>query len=251
MALEDLQDLLDLLVHQDRVDHLGSQVLVGVLVPLDPLGQGEIPDHPDHLDQVVHLEAKVLKGTPDLWGLKAHLDFLDLQVARDRLDRLDNRVLLVKVELRVQVVLPGPLEQLVSLDLLDNLVHLEAQEVLVNLASKDLQGHQEHQVRLGSRDPPDRLDHRDLPAKGVSQVILDLQEILEPLDLWVFLVPMVCQVLLDQLVRGGLLVLVELREVLDLLVHQDHRAPEAPMVNRASQDRSVLLEVLDTLDNKD
>lgn len=251
MALEDLQDLLDLLVHQDRVDHLGSQVLVGVLVPLDPLGQGEIPDHPDHLDQVVHLEAKVLKGTPDLWGHKAHLDFLDLQVARDRLDRLDNQVLLVKVELRVQVVLPGPLEQLVSLDLLDNLVHLEAQEVLVNLASKDLQGHQEHQVRLGSRDPPDRLDHRDLPAKGVSQVILDLQEILEPLDLWVFLVPMVCQVLLDQLVRGGLPVLVELREVLDLLVHQDHRAPEAPMVNRASQDRSVLLEVLDTLDNKD
>lgn len=34
-------------------------------------------------------------------------------------------------------------------------------------------------------------------------------------------------------------------------VHLDHWAPEAPMVNLANQDRSVLWEPLDTLDRKD
>jgi len=58
----------------------------------------------------------------------------------------------------VQVVLLGPLEQLVSLDLQDQLVHLEPQEVRVNQVSKDLQGHLELQVHLGSPDLSDNLD---------------------------------------------------------------------------------------------
>lgn len=111
-----------------------------------------------------------------------------------------------------------PLEQLVSPDLLDRLVHLEAQEVKVNLASKDLQGHQEQQVHLGSRETSDRLDPRDLPVPEVYQVMPDPQEVLAPLDHWVLLVTMVFQVLLDQLVRGARLVLVERLEVLDRMV---------------------------------
>lgn len=121
-------------------------------------------------------------------------------------------------DFQVQVELLDPLELLVSPDLLDRLVHLEAQEVKVNLASKDLQGHQEQQVHLGSRETSDSLDPRDLPVPEVSQVMPDPQEVLAPLDHWVLLVTMVFQVLLDQLVRGARLVLVERLEVLDRMV---------------------------------
>lgn len=224
---------------------------MGLLVSPDLLAQGEIPDHLDHQDQVVHPEAKVFQETPDLLGRKAHLDFLDRQAALDRRDNLDLRDLLVKVESLVRVVLRAPWVLRVSPDLRDRLVRLVVQEVRAHLARKDLQGHPDQQVQLGSRDPSDRLDPRDLPAQGVSQVMPDHQETLAPLDHWVLLVTMAYRVLLDQLVRGALLVPVELREALDLLVHPDHRAPEAPMVSQANRDRSVLWELLDTLDNKD
>lgn len=197
------------------------------------------------------LEAKVLQGTLDLLDRKAHLEILDLQVAQDRLDSRDNQVPSVKVEFQVQVELPAPWEQLASKDHLDRLAHREVQEVWGNLASKDLQGQPELQVHLVSRGPLDRLDHRALPAKGVSQVMPDLQEILAPLDQLALLGPMVYQVHLDRLVREVQLAPAEVREVLDRLVHLDHRAPEDPMVNRASRDRLVLWALLDTLDNKD
>jgi hypothetical protein len=238
-------------VDQDQVEVLGSQVLVGLLVSPDLRDQGENPDPRDHLDQVVHPEAKVFQVTPVALGHKAHLDFLDLQVEQDQLDSLDHRVQLVRVELQVQVVLQDPLEQLDSPDLLDKQVHPEVQGVPVSLASKDLQVDQEQQVHLDSRGPVDSPDSRDLLAKEVFQVITDLQEVLVALERWVFLVTMVSLVLLDHLGRGALLGRVEVLEALDRQVRLDHRAPEAPTANRASQDHSGLLARLDSPDNKD